>query len=43
MNEFFPKVESTSGDVGWHGVPLLGGLGSRGPKDEVLFLEEPED
>lgn len=38
----FSKVESTSGDVGWHGVPLLRGLGFRGPKDEAYFVEEPE-
>ena len=42
MHEFFPKVEGTSGDVGWHDVPLLRELGSRGHKDEVFFVEEPE-
>lgn len=40
--EFFPKVEGISGDVGWHAVPLLRGLGLRGPKDEVFFVEKPE-
>lgn len=42
MQEFFPKMEGTSGNMGWHGVLLLRGLGSRGPKDEVFFVEEPE-
>lgn len=42
MQEFFPKMKGTSGNMGWHGVLLLRGLGSRGPKDEVFFVEEPE-
>lgn len=42
VHEFFPEVEDTSGDVGWRGVPLLWGLDSRGPKDQVVFVEEPE-
>lgn len=42
VHEFFPKVEDTSGDVGWRGVPLLWRLDSRGPKDQVFFAEEPE-
>lgn len=37
MQEFFPKMEGISGNMGWHRVLLLRGLGSRGPKDEVFF------